>query len=161
HVRQAVGWTPGTDTAYTPGEGGIDPGTGVQSPLSGKSGGKAGAHDAPVVADSCVAPPETRSASVTVPPCTLPTSVVFDGGPPPTGRPRRGRRPAPDRGPRREGPSSGARPRPPPASPDPPSPRRAPPRPGRGGPLFSCRPYGRTPPRTASHRKRPLPPPPP
>src|SRR5262249_19863697 len=35
-LRHALGATLGSDTAYTPGEGGLDPSTGVQLPSRGK-----------------------------------------------------------------------------------------------------------------------------
>jgi hypothetical protein len=38
-VRHALGFTPGIDTAYTPGDGGFDPRTGVQLPSFGKFAG--------------------------------------------------------------------------------------------------------------------------
>src|SRR5262249_22131312 len=77
-VMQALGSTPGTETANTPGEGGFDPATGVQLPSSGKFVGYAGLHD--VAGLNCVAPPPVRSARVALPDCTSFTSTVFVGG---------------------------------------------------------------------------------
>src|SRR6058998_3373855 len=39
HEMQVLGRTPGMETAYTPGEGGLDPWTGVQLPSDGKFAG--------------------------------------------------------------------------------------------------------------------------
>src|SRR5262249_42637673 len=77
-VMQALGGTPGMERAYTPGEGGLTPGTGVQLPSSGKFVGYAGLHD--VVGLSCVAPPPVSSARVALPDCTCFTSAVLVGG---------------------------------------------------------------------------------
>jgi hypothetical protein len=77
-VMQALGCTPGMETAYTPGAGGLDPGTGDQLPSSGKFVGYAGLHD--VAGLNCVAPPPVSSASVALPDCTCFTSTVFVGG---------------------------------------------------------------------------------
>src|SRR5207249_3779042 len=65
HVVQVLGSTPGIDTAYTPGEGGSEPRTGVHWPPAGKFTGKSGAHEGD--GESCVAPPPVRSASVASP----------------------------------------------------------------------------------------------
>src|SRR5262245_36434949 len=74
----ALGCTPGTETAYRPGEGGLDPGTGGQFPSFGKFAGNPGRQ---VVGRlNCVAPPLVRSDSVTLPNRTLRTSVVLEGG---------------------------------------------------------------------------------
>ena len=64
-VMQAVGCTPATETAYTPGVGGSDAGIGVQLPSAGNPAGNAGEQ----VDDglSCVAPPALRSAIVALP----------------------------------------------------------------------------------------------
>ena len=77
-MRHALGGTPGTDTAYTPGEGGFDPGTGVQFPSFGKFAGNPGLHDGAGL--NCVAPPVVRSESVALPERTRFTSAVFEGG---------------------------------------------------------------------------------
>jgi hypothetical protein len=76
-VIQAFGCTPGIDTAYTPGDGGLDPRTGVQLPSAGKFAGKLGVHDDDGL--NCVAPPLVRSASVALPCCTLLTRDLFVG----------------------------------------------------------------------------------
>jgi hypothetical protein len=78
HVIHVVGRTPGIDTAYTPGDGGLDPGMGVQFPSFGKFAGGNGLHDGAGL--NCVAPPLVRSASVALPDTTFFTSAVFDGG---------------------------------------------------------------------------------
>src|SRR5438477_9534376 len=77
-LMQAVGSTPGMETAYTPGLGGLDPGIGVHCALGGKFSGKPGEQDGD--GESCVAQPPVRSGSVAVPAWTLYTSEVFDGG---------------------------------------------------------------------------------
>ncbi len=72
-----LGSTPGTDTAYTPGEGGSEPKTGVHWPPAGKFVGYAVAFQGADGQPSWTAPPASRSASVTVPCCTFAMSAVF------------------------------------------------------------------------------------
>src|SRR5262245_32052630 len=78
---QALGCTPAMETAYTPGDGGFDPKTGVHCPpggkFAGKFVGKLKLHDMDSL--NCVAPPLVRSASVAFPACTFFTSAVFAG----------------------------------------------------------------------------------
>jgi len=80
HDVHAVGSVPATDTAKIPGDGGTDPTTGTQLPLSGNVTGYAvcayGAPGHP----SCTAPDVCRSASVALPACTRFTSDVLLGG---------------------------------------------------------------------------------
>src|SRR5262249_13261629 len=80
HVVQVLGNTPGIETAKTPGDGGLEPGTGVQLPVSGKFGGYAVWLNGATLQPSCVAPPLVRSASVTLPACPFFTSEVLRGG---------------------------------------------------------------------------------
>jgi hypothetical protein len=82
-VMQPVGGTPGMDTAYTPGEGGLDPATGVQFPYGGKFAGKPGLHGTAGAGGAgltCVAPALMRSTSLALPSCTLLMSVLFVSG---------------------------------------------------------------------------------
>src|SRR5579884_227239 len=72
-----LGSTPGMDTAYTPGEGGSEPKTGAHWPPAGKFVGYAVAFQGADGQPSWTAPPASRSASVTVPCCTLAMSAVF------------------------------------------------------------------------------------
>src|SRR5579884_1654009 len=72
-----LGSTPGMDTAYTPGEGGAEPTTGVHCPPCGKFVGYAVALNGANGQPSWTAPPASRSASVTVPCCTFAMSAVF------------------------------------------------------------------------------------
>src|SRR5262245_29299655 len=64
-VMQALGRTPATETAYTPGVGGIS--WEDQLPSAGKLGGNGSSLNGAKAQPSCVAPAATRSPSVAVP----------------------------------------------------------------------------------------------
>src|SRR5262245_22899312 len=67
---QVVGLTPATDAAYTPGDGGSEPGSGVHCPSLGKVDGWPAVGSGTSSHPRSTAPPATRSSRVAFPDIT-------------------------------------------------------------------------------------------